>query len=775
MAELSLKIKADFDEASRQFKALAAESEEARAKIEKFTENFNEKQIDKFIDKQKLAGAAITATKGDIAGLEAQHAAYGREIERLIKSGLSPESDAVKKLQAEYTNLGKTLDEAKEKKKLAADGMKMIENAAKAGAAALAALGAATAAAVQATAAAGDAAAKTARKIGMTAETWQELEFAAGQSGVSSDTLKGSLEKLNKTVADVKNGSGALSKQLKDSNPALLEQLKNVKSNEEAFNLLMGAIKGCPNEFERAALAQAAFGKSGQDLILIAENGAEGIADLREEARKYGVISNETAEQSEKFMDAQTRLKTALKGARNEMVSGLIPTVTSVINNIANFISNIDNLKEKLQTLGIILAGVTVAITAFLVIGNMTKIIGGITTAFKALNAAMKLNPFASWAAVIILVITALILLYKNWDMVSTYIQQGIGRIEYAFKWLGSQIKEKFITAINGIKIAFMSVVDTVQTNLLGVIGRFLDAMGKMPFVGEQFQAASNAVRGFSENITASIEVVKQESRELMQAAKDEQDATQRTLDAKLSAIDTEANARREALRQRQAEDAVAQEEAAAEAYAAEEELQAIKTEALIKGEEERNAILEQSVENEKSLSEAKIDIKRKEVEAIGGLLGELSNLIMAFSGENRAQVIVARALAATQAGINSYLAFTQTLADATIPSSIIRGIKAAAVLASGLVAQANIWKTPIPTAETGGSFIVPNLSPRVDSGYMRVNPGERVNVTPRGMSGDGQIIHQTFRMENQTIFDIVNKGLRSGDIYEYSPAWNLT
>jgi hypothetical protein len=78
---------------------------------------------------------------------------------------------------------------------------------------------------------------------------------------------------------------------LKQNDKQLLNQLENVNSNEEAFNLLMDAIQRAPDEFTRTGLAQAAFGKSGQELILLANEGAGGISRLRNEAREYGVIS----------------------------------------------------------------------------------------------------------------------------------------------------------------------------------------------------------------------------------------------------------------------------------------------------------------------------------------------------------------------------------------------------------------------------------------------------------------------------------------------------
>ena len=311
MSELSLKIKADFDEASRQFKILAEESESTRAKIEKFTEKFKTESVDKFIDSQKLAGIAITAAKDEMSAMTAQQSAYQREIERLIKSGLDPESEAVKKLKTEYDKVSKGIEDSTAKQKAHEKAVAGAEKAMKALTAAMAAAAAAMATMVQKTAEAGDNYAKTSRIIGITAETLQELEFAAKQSGISGEMLKGSLEKLNKGMGDLKTGSGALQSYLEKNDKSLLANLKSAKSNEEAFSLLMDGIKRAPDSFQKAALAQAAFGKSGQELINFAETGADGIAALREEARKYGIISNDLAAESEKYIEAQGRLKQA--------------------------------------------------------------------------------------------------------------------------------------------------------------------------------------------------------------------------------------------------------------------------------------------------------------------------------------------------------------------------------------------------------------------------------------------------------------------------------
>lgn len=134
---------------------------------------------------------------------------------------------------------------------------------------------------------------------------------------------------------------------------------------------------------------------------------------------------------------------------------------------------------------------------------------------------------------------------------------------------------------------------------------------------------------------------------------------------------------------------------------------------------------------------------------------------------ENRKQAavgaaIVDKALSASIAAINSFVAFTGALA-AYSELGPLAYVQAGAILAAGLAQQAKIIATPI-SAETGGRFMVPDTG-GVDSAYMRVNPGETVDVTPRGEGASPYVIHNVLMIERRVIYDVVNEGVRSGEI----------
>jgi len=245
---------------------------------------------------------------------------------------------------------------------------------------------------------AGDEVAKTARKLGLSVEALQELRFAADRSGVSGEAFSEAMKKLNKNVGDLRVGTGLLTTFLNKQNPALAEQLKNVESNEEAFALLTEEISNTESPFDKAALAQAAFGRAGQDLIVMLENGTEGIEDLREEAKKYGnIISTEAAASSEKFIDSLTNMKAAGLALRNKALGPLVEKLQPLIQRMADFVAaNQELINQKIDTIFTNIGNTISTLTGLWNSGLIPALLAGVAT-FKILTAT-----FAAYKAIIV-------------------------------------------------------------------------------------------------------------------------------------------------------------------------------------------------------------------------------------------------------------------------------------------------------------------------------------------------------------------------------------
>ena len=387
----------------------------------------------------------------------------------------------------------------------------------KVGGAALAGVTIATAKATLSFAKAGDEAAKTSRRIGMSAEAFQEFKFAADRAGVSGEDATKSLEKLNKNVGDLRAGTGALKTILDKSNPALAEQLKNAKNNEEAFNIMTGAINQLPNQMDKAALSQAAFGRSGLKMLTVMENGVDGLNDLRQEARKYGgIISNDAAKASEDFMDSLTNMKAALQGIAFKALGPLVKAFQPYLQAIADYFA----LNKKVIALNIekafkeisialkninpktIIDGFKTLLTIFKKVNQFVEIIGGwetligifaslvvvvklFTIAMNIANIAMAANPVGLITIGIIFFISVIVIViakFETWgSVILTWISifspvyaiiQVVVNVVITLRKNWESITSSFKNGgfIEGMKTLGVVIVQTVLTPLMKVI-----------------------------------------------------------------------------------------------------------------------------------------------------------------------------------------------------------------------------------------------------------------------------------------------------------------
>ncbi|WP_010665482.1 phage tail tape measure protein [Marinilabilia salmonicolor] len=321
------------------------------------------------------------------------------------------------------------------------------------------------------TASIGDEAAKTSRQIGVTAEFLQQMRFAADRQGVSSDVLTQSLKKLNRNIGDLQFNQGMLHSTLKRVDPELLKQARSVTSNQEAFELATKAISAQEDQMKKAAIAQAFFGRAGMDMLKLIEAGPGGIASLRKEAEKLGlVLNNEAARAAEKYVDAQTNLNASITGIKNTLGMQLMPRLQAVIEKMTDWIqtnkslinekisafvnkfSNVlnkvlDNLPQIVSWIKRIIVvmaawkAVTIAANLVLEINNAIIAANQITSFIKsiqfataaqktwaavqwALNAAMNANPIGLIIAGIAALTTGIVLLIKNWEKVWSWLNK---------------------------------------------------------------------------------------------------------------------------------------------------------------------------------------------------------------------------------------------------------------------------------------------------------------------------------------------------------------
>jgi hypothetical protein len=216
----------------------------------------------------------------------------------------------------------------------------------------LALAGAATAALVGVTKMADgmDNLAKKTRAINFPIEEFQEFQFAFQQAGVDSQVFEKSLGKFTKNLGEAQGGYGAMVTALKKTNPQLLKQLKTVDSTSEAFEMYIDEIRKAPTAAKKAALASAAFGRAGLEMINGANLSSEALAELRGQMRENGVVTAEQAAKAEEFNDMWNRVKLTLLGTLRDVIAPMLPKMTEFLNMMREWVvQNKGLIRQKMQ------------------------------------------------------------------------------------------------------------------------------------------------------------------------------------------------------------------------------------------------------------------------------------------------------------------------------------------------------------------------------------------------------------------------------------------
>lgn len=343
---------------------------------------------------------------------------------------------------------------------------------------------------------AGDSIAKTADRLGIGVEALQEYRYAADLAGVTQEEFDKSLAQMVRGIGQARAGVGPLVSELGRMSPSLLANIQAAESTEEALGLMLEAIERVPDAARRAALAQVAFGESGRKMISLALQGGDALRRQREEAHLLGsVIGDGAARESERFVDAQTRLGRALAGVRNTIAAQVLPAVTRLVERLTAFLVNhrpqieafarawADRLPGILQDLrtrfvelyrelqpiiGVaqrivaslgpvraILLGLAVVIT-----GKLLLALAALVPAIVAVGTALLTTPIGWFIAGIAAIAGGAALIVKHWEPIKDF-----------FKGLWSDVRGYFAEALGWIQAQVQRVVALVPSGLRARLG----------------------------------------------------------------------------------------------------------------------------------------------------------------------------------------------------------------------------------------------------------------------------------------------------------------
>ncbi len=137
----------------------------------------------------------------------------------------------------------------------------------------------------------GDQMEHTTAQTGLTVEAVQQLQFAGKSAGLSAQDMDLSMVHLARSLYMAQQGST----QAVDAFRNLGISASDLKglSLDQTLSKIADAFQAHADGANKAAVAQALFGRSGYELIAFLDKGSTGIQSLRDEATKLGIVMGE--------------------------------------------------------------------------------------------------------------------------------------------------------------------------------------------------------------------------------------------------------------------------------------------------------------------------------------------------------------------------------------------------------------------------------------------------------------------------------------------------
>lgn len=191
---------------------------------------------------------------------------------------------------------------------------------------------------------------KAAARIGISTDVFSELAYGAELADVQIGSLQNSLKFMQINMAEAAGGSKAATAAF-DALGLSTSNLINLPANEQFYQII-SALEGVENATLRTKLAQEIFGRAGQDMLNIVNEGAVAMRAAGQEARDFGlIVTDEAARAADEFNDSLLKLKKQYQGVLMDLANtGNLEMAVSAIGDITTAVVT---LLAKLGELGL--------------------------------------------------------------------------------------------------------------------------------------------------------------------------------------------------------------------------------------------------------------------------------------------------------------------------------------------------------------------------------------------------------------------------------------
>lgn len=337
----------------------------------------------------------------------------------------------------------------------------------------------------------GDTVDKTSQKLGVSTKAYQEWDYVMNIAGTSMQNMQMGMKTLTNKLDDAKNGS-------KDAQAMFaklgisMEDLNNM-SREDIFEASIYGFQQMADSTERAALANSLFGRSGQELTPLFNMTNSETRELIASANELGmVMSDDGVKAAADYKDGLTTLQGTLTGLKNNMISGLMPGITAVMNGLSKLFAGEDGVAEISEGMKNIVSNLSSLAPALLTLAQslimgllegfgpmLPQLVSGL---FDFINLA--LGTITSMIPQLTPIITQGLQGIANalGTLIPVLIPALFGVVQGLLQWLadGNQVKlflDGIIAMVSELTEQFALILPVLLPAVINILGQVIDAL----------------------------------------------------------------------------------------------------------------------------------------------------------------------------------------------------------------------------------------------------------------------------------------------------------
>jgi hypothetical protein len=177
---------------------------------------------------------------------------------------------------------------------------------------------------------------KTADRLGLTTDALQELRAAAQTAGVNTQTLDMAMQRFGRRLAEARQGAGEAKGALEEMNIELFNADGTARTTEQVLGDVANAMQGMSVQTDRNRIAMRLFDSEGVALVNMLRDGADGLDEMRRQARELGIVIDEDLiRNAEEAEDKLYLMSQVIKVNMSEALINLAPLLVSASEGLA--------------------------------------------------------------------------------------------------------------------------------------------------------------------------------------------------------------------------------------------------------------------------------------------------------------------------------------------------------------------------------------------------------------------------------------------------------